>query len=124
MSASSHLNPNQLRLFMQARELMDTNTREWHWEQDMAPRTMREDLGLYIGKLREAQAGSEHDAFTGKKRGKRSMYQSVKAEGVKNPVLLGYDKRTGQSTIRDGHHRIAAANDVDENMYVPVRYSS
>lgn len=124
MAASSHLNPNQLRLFMQARELMDTNTREWQSEQDMAPRTMREDLGLYIGKLREAQAGSEHNAFTGKKRGKRSLYQSVKEEGVQIPVTLGYDKRTDQSTISDGHHRIASANDVDENMYVPVRYSS
>ena len=90
----------------------------------MTPRTMREDLGLYIGKLRETQAGSEHDAFTSKKRGKRSMYQSIKAEGVKSPVLLGYDMKTDQSTIRDGHHRIAAANDIDPEMYVPVRYSS
>ena len=124
MAASDNLNPNQLRLFMQARELMDTQTREWQWERNMTPRTMREDLGLYIGKLRETQAGSEHDAFTSKKRGKRSMYQSIKAEGVKSPVLLGYDMKTDQSTIRDGHHRIAAANDVDPEMYVPVRYSS
>jgi len=123
MAASDHLSTNQLRLFMQARELMDTQTREWQPERDMPPTTMRENLGLYFGKLRETQVGSEHDSFTSKKRGKRSMYQSIKAKGVENPVLLRYDPITDQPTIRDGHHRIAAANEVNEDMYIPVRYS-
>lgn len=124
MSASEHLNPAQLRLFMQAKELMDTQTHEWQSERDMPPTTMRENLGLYIGKLRETQVGSEHDSFTSKKRGKKSMYQSIKEKGVESPVLLRYGPTTDQPTISDGHHRIAAANDINEDMYIPVRYAS
>lgn len=122
MSASDHLNPDQLRLFMQAKELMDTQTREWLPERDMAPRTMREDLGLYSGKLRETHEGSEHDSFAPKERGKKSFYQSIEAEGVKTPVLLRQVMTTDQPSIWDGHHRIAAANDINEDMYIPVRY--
>lgn len=119
MSASDNLNPDQLRMFIQAKELMDTPTREWLSEPFMPSRTMREDLGLYIGKLRESQTGSEHDVHTSKKRGGKSLHQSVKDEGVKHFVTL---KQGKQTLINNGHHRIAAANDVNPDMFIPVRY--
>ena len=105
---------------MQARELMNTQTREW----SDSSRTMNQDSGLYRVKLEESKAGFEHDTFKDSKRGQKTLHQSVKEEGVKSPVTLSYDKKTKQSTIEDGHHRIAAANDVNPEMYIPVRYKS
>lgn len=124
MSASEHLNPNQLCLFMQARELMDVPTPEWGDGNDDY-RTMRQDVDLYHGKLEESKHGYEHDTFRNLKydskvRGKRNLYESIQREGVKSPVTLSHSG--GLTSIDDGHHRIAAANDIDPEMYISVRY--
>ena len=50
---------------------------------------------------------------------KTGLYDSVKTEGVKKPVYVTNNKQFGQ-TVGDGHHRIAAAYDIDPNMLVPV----
>ena len=105
---------------------MDVPTPEWGDGNDDY-RTMRQDVDLYHGKLEESKHGYEHDTFRDLKydpkvKGKRNLYESIQREGVKSPVTLRNDK--GVTSIDDGHHRIAAANDVDENMYVPVRYRS
>lgn len=118
MAASEHLNPNQLRLFMQARELMDMPTREW----SRGYTTMRKDDSLYSQKLEEATSGYEHDTYSEAEKGQNNLYDSIKKEGVKSPVTLRYS--SGVTNIDDGHHRIAAANAIDENMYIPVRYKN
>lgn len=48
-----------------------------------------------------------------------SLKQSIAKEGVQSPVHLGTTKR-GKKTVIGGHHRIAAANEVNPDMLVPV----
>lgn len=116
MAAKDHLQGEQLRLFMQARELMDVPTEEWSHEY----RTMNEDDSLYFGKLEESASGYEHDTYNEAEEGQSSLYDSIKKEGVKSPVTLRYSG--GLTVIDNGHHRIAAANDINHEMYIPVRY--
>lgn len=48
-----------------------------------------------------------------------SMHDSIREEGVKAPVSIGHDAR-GRKTIIGGHHRIAAAADIDPDRLMPV----
>jgi len=119
MSASEHLNPDQLRLFMQAKELMNVHTLEaTQWGNHY--RTMNDDSSLYLSKVRESVSGYEHDTYNTAKKGQENLYDSIKKEGVKSPVTLS--DRAGLLNIENGHHRIAAANAINEDMYIPVRY--
>jgi hypothetical protein len=47
------------------------------------------------------------------------MHDSIREEGVKAPVSIGHDAR-GRKTIIGGHHRIAAAADIDPDRLMPV----
>jgi len=49
------------------------------------------------------------------------LYDSIKAQGVSKPVYVTHDAKLGQ-TVGDGHHRIAAAHDIDPNMLIPVEH--
>lgn len=49
------------------------------------------------------------------------LYDSIKAQGVSTPVYVSHSKKFGQ-TVGDGHHRIAAAHDIDPNMLIPVEH--
>ena len=49
------------------------------------------------------------------------LYNSIKAQGVSTPVYVTNNKKFGQ-TVGDGHHRIAAAHDIDPNMLIPVEH--
>lgn len=59
-----------------------------------------------------------------------SLYDSIEAEGVKGPVRLSaYDLGMDEygsirpvGTIMDGHHRAAAAADIDPDAEVPVMW--
>lgn len=65
---------------------------------------------------------------------KRSLRQGIEEEGIQTPVSLAFakdiastEKRReeaieGQRVIIDGHHRIAAAYDLNPDMEVPVIY--
>jgi hypothetical protein len=48
------------------------------------------------------------------------LYDSIKEKGVKNPVYLG--RSNTKSIMSDGHHRVAAAYDIDPNMLIPVEH--
>lgn len=48
------------------------------------------------------------------------VYSSIKKEGIVNPVRLSRSR--GQTTLINGAHRIAAANDIDPSMFVPITY--
>ena len=71
------------------------------------------------------------------------LYDSIKAQGVTKPVYISnvkpsaYEKSSLTSVIKDvnpayippsgdiimnGHHRIAAAHDIDPNMLIPVEH--
>jgi hypothetical protein len=49
------------------------------------------------------------------------LYDSIKAQGVSSPVYVTHNEKFGQ-TVGDGHHRIAAAHDIDPNMLIPVEH--
>jgi hypothetical protein len=121
MAAQDNLNPNQMRLFMQAKELMDTMSGHVATGSDKyAP--MSQAPGLYKSKLHESKEGSAASTLFSKKRGKDSLYQSIQKEGVRTPIRLRMHQGTEQ--INDGHHRVAAANDINPEMYLPVSYDS
>jgi hypothetical protein len=106
MSASKHLNPKQLKLFMTARELMDMpagdDTEQW--------RPMSQNKDLFHEKL-----GESMDTH---------LYDSVKAYGVQEPVNIDFFSRDHDNTvISDGHHRIATAHSINPNMIIPIEYS-
>jgi hypothetical protein len=105
MSASNHLNPKQLKLFMTARELMEMpagdDTEQW------SPMAQNEDL--YHEKL-----GESMDAH---------LHESIKYKGVQEPVNIEFFSRQHDDTvISDGHHRIAAAHSINPDMIIPIEY--
>lgn len=59
-----------------------------------------------------------------------SLHESISKEGVHEPVDLANNDwthgRTGnvvkRGTLMNGHHRVAAAHDIDPNMEVPVNW--
>ena len=61
------------------------------------------------------------------------LYDSIKKHGVINPVPLGFTDQAAEPKISPllfgksqyvigGHHRIAAAEDINPNMEIPVMY--
>lgn len=46
------------------------------------------------------------------------LYDSIKQHGVTTPVFISKFAQT----VGDGHHRIAAAHDIDPNMLIPVEH--
>lgn len=123
MAASDHVHPDQLRLFVQAKELMDYPTFEWQF---LHPTTLRLDRNLRHHKLKESKTGHEYNtqAEIGSKNNKEkpSLYQSIREKGVQSPISLTFNRKLQQNTIDNGHHRIVAANDINPEMYLPVRY--
>lgn len=123
MAAQDNLNPNQMRLFMQAKELMNTLSGHVATGSDRyAP--MSQAPGLFKSKLHESKVGSAASTMFSKKRGKDSLYQSIQKEGVKTPIRLRMHQETKTEQINDGHHRVAAAYDINPEMYLPVSYDS
>lgn len=120
MSASKHLNPKQLKLFMTAGELMDHPAGD---SEDWAP--LSSNKGLYRQKVDESFDGSEdltHGSIADDN--ELTLYDSVKQKGVQTPIELDFvSKDDDTPIISDGHHRIAIANHINPNMYIPVNYT-
>lgn len=110
MSASDHLHPFQMKLFMQAKELIHLPAGD---HDDELP--MTEAPELREEKLNRAKTYPR----TGK-----TLYEDIKESGVKNPVSLYLDKGDDQweQVISNGHHRIASAYDINPEMWLPVTY--
>jgi hypothetical protein len=124
MAASDSLQPEQLKMFMTPKEIMSSHK---NWD-----RLLNDPDGskLYAYKLHEAKTEPTSEAYRYDvwAAGRtdvlgprippmyRTLYESVKAEGVKKPVHLS------PNYVVWGHHRIAAANDIDPNMLIPVKH--
>jgi hypothetical protein len=50
----------------------------------------------------------------------RTLTQSVAAQGVKQPVRLMRDTGRDRTILLDGHHRVAAAAEVNPSMLIPA----
>ncbi|CAB5222345.1 hypothetical protein UFOVP361_145 [uncultured Caudovirales phage] len=104
------LNHHQFRMFIPAHELMGfvpgDDDSEFEYSQA---------YGLLAEKRRH-----NTQALKGE-----SLIKSVAREGVKQPVQIveKYDGHPDSKVgiILDGHHRVAAAYDIDPNMEVPVK---
>ena len=82
---------------------------------------------LWGYKLHEAKTGAIRNARYLPTRARKgaSLYDSIKAKGVQKPVEL--ERRTSKSktkpieySLGEGHHRVAAAADINPNMLIPV----
>jgi hypothetical protein len=125
MSASKHLNPKQLKLFMTPDEIMEsvsdsvdragsyTDVDYETGEQITVPEETMEDL--WKTKLAESKG----------RRQPTSLYNSIKEHGVQRHVTLQME-HDGSLTMGQGHHRVAAAADIAKKtgrqIYIPVIY--
>ena len=92
---------------------------------------------LAEGKLRESKAWDAHpeevdestlpdpDGPILRREGHPSLYEDIKRRGVQNPINISFDpaetvEDRSIPTIKNGHHRIFAANDINPDMEVPV----
>ncbi len=124
MSSSDRLNPQQLRMFMPARELIELPFHE----------PDREMIYHDEGEDEEGYAYENDDQFWDRKLEESYLHdfdnlaQDIEASGkVTMPVKLTVDKDLFPRSdyglrIRQGHHRIASAFGIDPDMEVPVRH--
>jgi len=131
MSSSDRLNPQQLQMFMPAKHLIELPffepDREWIEAEteeyiDVDGITRVEGGGDYL---------EDDDQFWERKLDEsygyshQSLHDDIQESGqVKVPVKLTIeDTNLGtMKRIRQGHHRIASANEVNPDMEVPIRY--
>jgi hypothetical protein len=106
MSATKHL---QRRLFYTARELADFIAHD-----DVTEPVFR-DSDLFQQHIYQSKGPSL--TYSG-------LRADIEKNGVQRPVRLHdrFLEKDGVPTIMDGHHRIAIANDVNPDMYIPVEY--
>lgn len=124
--SQGHNLSGQLRMFIPAGELKstasphpgdylevyDTEGDEW-WPERKGE--------LWDRKLVE----SRMSAATGgpRKPFKKGLYKSIEEGGVKEPIRLAHGVAGEDSpVVAQGHHRIAAAADIDPNMLIPVEH--
>jgi hypothetical protein len=119
MSASDHLQGEQLRMFMRPREVQklvkESVDRRWIWDKN---KTMR---NLWKQKRSEV----EGKAF-------KNVNVSVETLGVLDPIIIippssqNYATEYSKYTMGQGHHRVMAALNAEkttkQEYYVPVVY--
>ena len=134
MPSSDALHPEQLRMFIPAGELTSAVlTTKGPLKGDFVPGDFEpgpdfDYAGTWRRKLKESHKPADlyYDD---------SRYDAVATEGVTKPIqLMHSSQRAGfrgnrqraageeHWVIVDGHHRIAAASDIDPQMEVPVEY--
>jgi len=131
MAAQEHLS-GQLSMFIPARELMNYTAGDVenhigeYLPLSQSPNVQRRKLedSKYTPK-----PWTDYNDFSEgvrKKKTKLSLYDNIKNNGVSTAIELRLPRKNGLSPntqIWDGNHRVVAANDIDPNMEVPVRYS-
>ncbi len=98
---------------------------------DKAPSESNDDL--WARKLYEAKRGASHDTnyVPGSDELEdgyaSTLEQSVRKEGVRTPIFLGEFSKTRNNSakpeVKNGHHRVAVASNIDPNMLLPVDHT-
>jgi len=130
MSSSDALHPQQLAMFIPAGELKATvyppdvtdpnkhyeGDRERMWEDKLieAKIPLPEPSPWMDPRLHHMILGVPHGA---------GLHESIQASGVLTPVPL-IDRDDKEPVLFEGHHRVAAAADIDPKMEVPVEHIS
>jgi hypothetical protein len=126
MTASDHVHPQQLRMFIPAKELHTTEMvalTEMQWVDENAGEH-KDWQEAFVNAKFSRQEGPEQvwdRKLTESKRSEPldiSRHAQISRHGILRPVVL----TEGGTKIRDGHHRVAIANDLDPDTEVPVEY--
>lgn len=54
--------------------------------------------------------------------GENTLVNSIKEEGVREPLEMHYSPHDNTMALLNGHHRAFAAHSIDPKMEVPVRF--
>lgn len=127
MSASDHLHPYQMKLFMQAHELMNMPSSD---TRDFVP--LSKDARTYNRKLEQSKTSMGTHYLRGKNGvltkivDEEPLHDSIRKNGVVQPITMKSfpnDANTKwQELLIDGHHRVASAHDINPNIYIPLEY--
>jgi hypothetical protein len=116
-------------MFMPARELKDSvyppdvnqekyygNNRKQMWADKLAEAKtpLPKPSGWMDQRLQHMILGVPHGA---------GLHESIQAEGVQTPIPL-IDRDDEEPILFEGHHRVAAAADIDPKMEVPIEHLS
>jgi hypothetical protein len=117
MAAKDHVNPQQLKLFYTAGELMNMEAGDSEDAGSLSSDTELRDVKLTESLTDKHRVFDDpaYDKATGE-----SLYESIQKHGVKKPVTIGIDDNG--TWVSNGHHRIVSANQVNPDMYVPHEY--
>lgn len=109
-------------MFIPAGELADPEQTE-HMDVQYARNTSFERVKR--SKLKEAATGAETGARHKATGSTRTLYESIKAEGVQEPVHL-YEPYgdSPKPWLGEGHHRVFTANAISPETLVPVIHRS
>ena len=118
------LKPQQLQMFHPAGELKGVTPNDWlagigtgnparAMTTGSIPTGQARPESVWQSKLWESKRpfGQGHGS---------GLWESIKAEGVRDPVELGHQPGGLPRRIMEGHHRVAAAADINPAMEVPV----
>ena len=111
MSASDHLNYEQLQMFLPARQIVGGVT-----PGDAEPGEDHADVWAY--KLDEAQ---DPDAYLQSTGPDDTLHESIRQHGVRDKVMITHG--ADGAFLHDGHHRVASAYDVNPAMEIPIEHN-
>lgn len=114
MPAHDHLQPQQLRMFMRADEIMGSTT-----PGDFPDAA---DSGQWAIKEHDSRSRPENP-MSSPFGGGRSLRASIEAEGVHDPVEIQHRSSQPKPILVNGHHRVATERSLDKGRYLPVEHS-
>jgi hypothetical protein len=125
MAAKDALRSEQLAMFIPAKDIIQASPLpgDKHYTEESSFTKKETNQELWDRKLDEStyhNADTTSDQLTTDIYG-ISLHGSIASEGVKEPVRLMWDGRE-VPTVAQGHHRIAAAHNIDPEMLVPVMH--
>jgi hypothetical protein len=121
MSAADNLSYYQLAMFMPAHQLADPE--KTHHYDGHSSFIDPDGSRLALEKRTEAMVGAEYSAWTSAPPGGRTLYEAIQSEGVRVPLHMRFKPEVGKPSLRDGHHRVFAADAIDPKMEIPVTWS-
>lgn len=116
MAARDNLNGTQFPMFVRAGDLADPA--QYHLPED-------DDYGrerVERMKLANARRGRVDNVWAPAAPGEPTFYDSVAAEGVREPVQIFHSRSGELPMVRNGQHRILTANHHNADGYVPVEW--
>ena len=118
MAASDALHPQQLKMFMSAREIQSSyDPHEGDRKYKIMHGEMESNQEMWDRKLVESQAPIMH----GKQRSP-SLYEKLQTEGVQHPIPLStmHYKGSHRPMVAGGQHRVAAMSHLNPDQLMPV----